>query len=712
MTSAENARRPSRRLTPTQTWPGLPEPLGVSWDGSGVNVAVWSHSATAMELCLFDENCRETRVPLQERTGPVWHGYVPGIAPGQRYGLRADGPYRPSDGTRHNPAKLLVDPYARWVEGELTLDPAVFAYAGDPLGSRRDDRDSAPFVPRCVVTGDAFPWGDDRLPRVPWSQTVLYEMHVKGFTAQHPGVPPELRGTYAGLAHPAAVEHLTRLGVSTVELLPIHAFVSETHLLSRGLRNYWGYNSLGFFAPHAEYSASGYPVAEFKAMVRALHEAGIEVVLDVVYNHTAEGDEGGPTLSLRGLDNAAYYRLSPADRRYYRDSTGCGNTLDLASAPTLQLVLDSLRYWAGEMHVDGFRFDLASSLTRDSAFLEAVGQDPVLRGLKLIAEPWDLESYQVGGFPWPWAEWNGRYRDAVRDAWHGRAPDLAELATRLSGSSDLYASRSPQASINLVTVHDGFPLADLVAYERKHNEANGEQNRDGTDDNRSFNGGTEGSSDDARLTEARRRLRRAHIATLLLSAGVPLLLAGDELGRTQHGNNNAYCQDNEVSWLSWPYDRRDPAGSDPMLPTLVRGLIDLRRRSPVLCRTTFFRGGPSAPGNLADISWFRPDGKEMTSADWTGAQTLLAHLSGRDLLARSARGDRLVDDSYLLVLHIGGEDVDVTLPGRPWAFLYLPLLDTAAEDLGGFPSDTGMATRAGTRLRTQARAVQLLRVVG
>jgi glycogen operon protein len=694
------------------TWPGLPEPLGVTWDGSGVNVAVWSNSATAVEFCLFDGEDNETPVPLIERTGPIWHGYVPGVSPGQRYGLRADGPWDPAAGHRYNPAKLLMDPYARTIEGDLVLDPSVFAYRGDPVGTRRSDVDSAAFVPRCVVVGDAFPWGDDRLPRVPWSETVIYEMHVKGFTAQHPGVPPELRGTYAGLAHPAAIEHLTRLGVTTVELLPIHAFVSETHLLERGLTNYWGYNTLGFFAPHTAYAASGHPVPEFKALVRALHAAGIEVVLDVVYNHTAEGGEGGPSLSLRGLDNAAYYRLSPSDRRYYRDSTGCGNTLDLASAPALQLVLDSLRYWATEMHVDGFRFDLATSLTRGTAFLEAVGQDPVLRGLKLIAEPWDLESYEVGGFPWPWAEWNGRYRDAVRDAWHGRAPDLAELATRLSGSSDLYASRSPQASVNVITVHDGFPLADLVSYERKHNEANGEQNRDGSDDNRSRNGGVEGPTDDAAVTEARRRLRRAHLATLFLSAGVPLLLAGDELGRTQLGNNNAYCQDNELSWLAWPYDRRDPAGSDPMLPTLVRGLVDLRRRSPVLCRTTFFRGGPSAPGRLADVSWFRPDGQEMRSEDWTGAQTLLAHLSGRELTARSARGERLVDDSYLLVLHIGGDEVEVTLPGRPWARLYLPLLDTAAEDLGGFPAETGVATRAGTRLRTRARSVQLLRVVG
>ncbi len=696
-----------------ESWPGSPDPLGVTWDGSGVNVAVWSASATAVDVCLFDQDGAETRVALQERTGPVWHGYLPGVVPGQRYGFRADGPFAPDDGMRFNPAKLLVDPYARLISGDLTLDPAVFGHAGtDPLGTRRDPRDSAPFVPRCVVTGDAFPWGDDRLPRVPWSETVLYEMHVKGFTEQHPGVPPELRGTYAGLAHPAAIEHLTRLGVTTIELLPVHAFVSETHLLQRGLTNYWGYNTLGFFAPHAAYAASDHAVAEFKAMVRALHAAGLEVVLDVVYNHTAEGGEGGPTLSLRGLDNAAYYRLSPADRRYYRDSTGCGNTLDLASAPTLQLVLDSLRYWANEMHVDGFRFDLATALTRDSAFLEAVGQDPVLRGLKLIAEPWDIESYEVGGFPWPWAEWNDRYRDAVRDAWHGRAPDLAELATRLCGSSDLYANRSPQASINFVTVHDGFPLADLVSYERKHNEANGENNRDGSNDNRSRNGGVEGPTDDAAVTEARRRLRRAHLATLLLSAGVPLLLGGDELGRTQGGNNNAYCQDNETSWLAWPYDRRDPAGGDPALPTLVRGLIDLRRRSPVLCRTTFFRGGPSAAGALADVSWFRPDGEEMTSEDWKGAQTLLAHLSGREIRARSPRGERLVDDSYLVVLHIGAEDVDVVLPGRPWARLYLPLLDTAAEDLGGFPAEEGMATRAGTRLRSRARSLQLLRVVG
>jgi glycogen operon protein len=711
---------------PETAWPGSPTPLGVAWDGAGINAAVYSSSAEAVDLCLFETTANgdyvpesEQRVALAECSGAVWHGYVHGCGPGQRYGFRVHGPYDPENGQRHNPNKLLLDPYARQISGSLKLGSAIFGYAGDHGGARLDHRDSAPFVPHGVVTAGNFPWGHDRPPRVPWSETAIYELHVKGFTALHPGVPPALRGTYAGLGHPAAVEHLVSLGVTAVELLPVQAHVSEPTVLGRGLTNYWGYNTAGFFAPHPGYAASDDPLSEFRAMVRNLHEAGLEVILDVVYNHTAEGGEGGPTLSFRGLDNATYYRLNPADRRHYVDPTGCGNSLDLSAAPVLALVLDSLRYWVQEMHVDGFRFDLASTLRRDSAFVEAVGQDPLLREVKLIAEPWDIQGYDLGRFPSPWAEWNDQYRDCLRGTWHALTPSLATLATRFSGSADIFPRRSPTASVNFVTAHDGFTLADLVSYERKHNLDNGEDNRDGSDANASRNGGVEGPTSDPKIQAARHKLRRAQLATLLLSAGVPMLLAGDELGRTQLGNNNAYCQDNELSWIAWPYDRRDPAGPDPLLVTLVSGLLRLRRRSPVLRRTTFYEGGRLKPGDLEspvpDISWFRADGVPMADSDWRD-ETVTVHISGQALRARRREGERIVDDSYLIVLHTGPADTSVVLPGPPWGRLYAPLLDTAADDLGGFPHLTESmpppTVRAGERVPITGQSLRLLRVLG
>jgi isoamylase len=666
-------------------WPGRAAPLGATWDGAGTSFALFSASAEEVDLCLLDAAGHETRLPLGDRTGHVWHGYLPGVGPGQEYGYRVDGPYDPAAGQRHNPSKLLVDPYARAVTGGYALHDAVF-------GSRRDGvqehRDSAPYVPRSVVVQDGFDWTGDVRPDTPWSETVIYELHVKGFTARHPGVPEELRGTYAGLAHPAAVEHLVGLGVTAVELLPVHHFVSEPHLLRKGLTNYWGYNSLGYFAPHAGYSSSGthgQQVCEFQAMVRALHDAGIEVLLDVVYNHTAEGDETGPTLSMRGIDNESYYRLLPDDRSRYRDYTGCGNTLDVRSSHVLQLIMDSLRYWVTEMHVDGFRFDLASALARSmhdvdklSSFLQVVQQDPVVSSVKLVAEPWDVGEggYQVGEFPPLWSEWNDRYRDAVRDAWRGHG-GVRELAYRLSGSSDLYHfdGRSPQASVNFVTAHDGFTLRDLTTYQSKHNEANGENGRDGESHHRSRNFGVEGETDDPDVNARRRRQARSLLTTLLLSTGVPMLTMGDEVRRTQRGNNNAYCQDNELSWMPWELggDARD-------LCAWVARLVALRREHPVLRQPTFFLGRTGEQG-VKDLAWFGADGQELSDEQWFDPEqrTLAMYLDGCGIRMRGPQGERVEDDSLLLVLHTGDEDVEVVLPDRPWAGAYDVLLDTSTE---------------------------------
>ncbi|MFD8798002.1 glycogen debranching protein GlgX [Streptomyces atroolivaceus] len=711
-------------------WPGAPMPLGARFrvgpDGvAGTNFALWAGGAEAVELCLFDGRGTETRLPLAELTHEIWHGFVPGVRAGQRYGYRVHGRWDPWTGARWNAAKLLLDPYARAVDGSFTLPPEVYGHVRDwpeqhVADTVRDDRDSAPYVPKAVVVHDDDDWADDRRPKTPWADSVIYELHVRGFTKLHPDIPPELRGTYAGLAHPAAVGHLRRLGVTAVELLPVHQFAHEDHLLRRGLHNYWGYNSIGYFAPHAGYAASGtagQQVGEFKQMVRALHDAGIEVILDVVYNHTAEAGELGPMLSLRGIDNRGYYRLQP-DARRYADYTGCGNTLHVVQPQVLRLITDSLRYWVTEMGVDGFRFDLAAALARSmhdvdmlSPFLAVIAQDPVLRRVKLIAEPWDVGNggYQVGAFPPLWTEWNDRYRDAVRDFWRGALPDVRDIGYRLTGSSDLYAwgGRRPYASVNFVTAHDGFTLRDLVSYEHKHNEANGEGNRDGTNDNRAWNGGTEGETDDPGINALRRRQLRNLLTTLLLSTGVPMLVAGDEMGRTQGGNNNAYCQDNEVSWLDWSL-LEEPRWRE--LTELTARVLALRHRHPVLRRRAFFAGTPQAPDGLRDLAWFTPQGAEMTEGDWYApAATLGLYLSGRDIPGRDARGEQITDDSFLAVLHADHRPCDFLLPGPPWAQEYELVLDTSVEDQSTTP---GTLHRGGTTLTVPGRSVLLLRVAG
>jgi glycogen operon protein len=705
-------------LPAVETWPGSPSPLGAHWDGTGTNFALWSAGAQAVDLCLFDAEGAEHRLRLQESTHQIWHARLPGVGPGQRYGYRVHGPYDPSQGLRYNPAKLLLDPYARAVDGQLTLDGSLFGYRGDNPDARTpDDRDSAPHVPRGVVIYDSFPWEGDRPPATSWADTVIYELHVKGATMRHPDVPPGLRGTYAGLGHPAFIEHLTSLGVTAVELLPVHHFVSEPHLLRRGLTNYWGYNTLGYFAPHAAYSSAGSAggqVTEFKAMVKALHAAGIEVILDVVYNHTAEGDHSGPTLSFKGIDNRAYYRLRGGDGSRYTDYTGCGNTLDVRRPGVLALLMDSLRYWVTEMHVDGFRFDLASALARSmhdvdrlSAFFDVVHQDPVVSQVKLIAEPWDVGEggYQVGNFPPPWTEWNGKYRDTVRDVWSGAQVGVRDLAYRLTGSSDLYRSdgRRPFASINFVTAHDGFTLADLVTYQKKRNEANGEDNRDGESHNRNWNCGVEGPTDDPAVVALRARQVRNHLATLLLSTGVPMLTAGDELGRTQLGNNNAYCQDNEVSWIDWK-------DVDEDLLDFVRRLVRLRRSSPALRQEAFFEGHElRATGGTRDLAWFNPAGTQLTTSDWfdTGLKTIGMYLDGRALRHRDEFGRRIVDESWLVWLHTGAEPTTVTLPGSPWGDGYELALST--EYPAGVPPRPAVVAPGPVRL--PARCVWLMRVL-
>jgi len=693
-----------------EMWPGQPYPLGASYDGIGTNFTLFSEAAERVELSLFDEVGGEQRLDMTEVDGYVWHCFLPGIGPGQRYGYRVDGPWDPEDGLRCNPAKLLLDPYARAIDGQVKWDPAVYSY---PLGGDdrvRYDGDSAPFVPRSVVANPWFEWGDDHPPRTPWHETVLYEAHVKGLTMRHPEVPPGLRGTYAGMAHPAVIDHLTRLGVTAVELMPVHQFVHDQHLTERGLRNYWGYNSIGFFAPHNEYSAwgVGQVASEFRYLVKTLHRAGIEVILDVVYNHTAEGNHLGPVLSFKGIDNRAYYRLADGGR-YYFDTTGTGNTLNMRHPHVLQLIIDSLRYWVAEMHVDGFRFDLAASLARQfhevdrlSAFFDLIQVDPVVSQVKLIAEPWDVGEggYQVGNFPTLWSEWNGRYRDTVRDYWRGADRTLADFAYRLTGSSDLYGrtGRRPYASINFVTAHDGFTLTDLVSYDHKHNEANGEDNRDGTDDNRSWNSGAEGETDDPAVIEIRERRRRGLMTTLLVSLGVPMLRHGDELGHSQLGNNNAYCQDNEISWLDWE-------NADERFLAFCARLVDFRRRHAAFRRRRFFEGRPIFGTELSDIGWFRPDGAEMTTRDWEAgfAKSLGVFLNGDALPDPDPRGRHLSDDSFLLLFNGHHGDVTFVLPGGAWGTLWLPEFDTtpvpAARE----------AQPAGAKVVVPARVMQVLR---
>ena len=693
-----------------EVWPGEPFPLGATYDGAGTNFSLFSEVAERVELCLFGEAGTESRIRLSEQTAFCWHGYLPGVGPGQRYGYRVHGPYEPRAGLRCNGAKLLLDPYAKAVEGEVRWDPSVYPYplGGDDLA--RNDADSAPFVPKAVVTNPFFSWGHDYALRRRWHETVVYEVHVKGFTARHPAIPPELRGTYAGLAHPAAVEELTRLGVTAVELLPVHQFVHDHRLVQRGLRNYWGYNSIAFLAPHNDYGAwgEGQTVQEFKAMVKALHEAGIEVILDVVYNHTAEGDHLGPVLSFKGIDNTAYYRLS-GDACHYVDTTGTGNTLNMRHPHVLQLIIDSLRYWAGDMHVDGFRFDLAASLARQfhevdmlASFFDLIQCDPVVSQVKLIAEPWDVGTggYQVGNFPPLWSEWNGKYRDTVRDYWRGEDRTLGEFADRVTGSSDLYegTGRQPYASINFVTCHDGFTLADLVSYEQKHNEANGEDNHDGSDDNRSWNCGVEGPTDDPAVLTLRRRQQRNFLATLLLSQGVPMLCGGDEIGRSQRGNNNAYGQDNELSWFDWEH-------LDEELLAFTRDLVRFRHRHPVFRRRRFFQGRPIR-GQLSDIGWFRPDGEQMTDDDWTVgyAKSLGVFLNGDAIPDPGPRGEHVVDDSFFLLLNAYAEPLDFALPGGRWGQVWSEVLRTGH----GF-STGGTIWKAGDLVSVEGRELVLLR---
>jgi isoamylase len=690
-----------------EIWPGRPYPLGAAYDGGGTNFSLFSEVAERVELCLFDDAGGEERVVLDEVDASCWHAYLPSVAPGQRYGYRVHGPWAPEAGQRCNPAKLLLDPYAKAIEGQVDWVQACFPYNFGDENSRNDD-DSADHVPRSVVHNPYFDWGNDRPPDVQLNESVIYEVHVKGFTAQHPEIPAAQRGTFAGLGHPAAIEYLTGLGVTAVELLPVHQFIHDAHLVERGLRNYWGYNSIGFLAPHNEYAVGGQrgeQVAEFKAMVRSMHEAGIEVILDVVYNHTAEGSHMGPILSLKGIDNAAYYRLVTDDRRFYYDTTGTGNSLNVGHPHTLQLIMDSLRYWVTDMHVDGFRFDLAASLARQfhevdrlSAFFDLIQQDPVVSQVKLIAEPWDIGEggYQVGNFPALWSEWNGQYRDTVRDFWRGEPATLAEFASRLTGSSDLYQadSRHPGASVNFVTAHDGFTLRDLVSYNEKHNEANGEGGADGESHNRSWNCGVEGDTDDKDILALRHRQQRNFLTTMLVSQGVTMLLGGDESGRTQGGNNNAYCQDNETSWQNW--DRVDEGLLD-----FTRRLIALRREHPVLRRRRWFQGLPIR--GSVDLGWCKPDGSEMGDEDWAAgsAPTVGLFLNGEAITDRDRRGQRVTDDCFLLLFNAHHEPIEWTLP-KLWGERWELVIDTSG------PGRDGEALESGRALPVAGRSVVVL----
>jgi isoamylase len=703
-----------------EVWPGEPFPLGATFDGTGTNFSLFSEVADRVELCLFDDHDNETCVALPEVTAFVHHGYVPGIQPGQRYGFRVHGPWAPDDGHVANPAKLLIDPYAKAVEGEVQWADAVFSFAhhdGDPTPSPAD---SAPFVPKSVVISPYFDWGDDRHPRTPWHDTVVYETHVKGLSMRHPDVEPELRGTYLGLSSQPVIAHLKRLGVTAVELMPVHQFVHDHRLAELGLRNYWGYNSIAFLAPHNEYAVNGQrgqQVQEFKQMVKTLHDEGIEVILDVVYNHTAEGNEFGPTLSLKGADNAAYYRLDPTEPRHYIDYTGTGNSLNMRHPHVLQLIMDSLRYWVIEMRVDGFRFDLAATLARElhdvdklSSFFDLIQQDPIVSQVKLIAEPWDVGEggYQVGNFPPLWSEWNGKYRDEVRDFWRGFDNTVAEFAYRFTGSSDLYESngRTPSASINFVTAHDGFTLADLVSFNEKHNDANGEENRDGTPDNRSWNSGVEGPTDDPDITSLRRRQRRNLLATLMLSQGVPMILGGDEIGRSQEGNNNGYAQDNELSWHDWDH-------ADQSFLRFTERLIALRLGHPVFRRRHFFQGRPIHGEEVDDIGWFTPDGDAMTETDWqtSFARAIGVFLNGDALLMRGPRNEETRDDSFYAVFNGSEVDLDFTLPDASYGERWEKVLDTFEDDPDRAFTSDGPLLKAGEALPVSSRSVVLLRRV-
>ncbi len=699
-------------------WPGRPYPLGATPDAEGTNFSLFSEHGEAVDVCLFADDGTETVLRLPEVTAHRFHGYVPGVRPGQRYGFRVHGRFDPGAGHRFNPSKLLIDPYAKAIDGDVRWDEAVYGYHFD--GEEKDlaanELDSGPFVPKSVVVADGeFDWGGDERPRTPLHESMIYEVHVKGFTMLHPTIPEELRGTYAGMARPEAIEHLHLLGVTAIELLPVHQFVDDHTLQDKGLHNYWGYNSIGFFAPHAAYSASGtdgQQVHEFKTMVKAMHEAGIEVILDVVYNHTAEGNHLGPTLSFKGIDNVSYYRLVDGDERHYMDYTGTGNSLNMRHPNALQLLMDSLRYWVTEMHVDGFRFDLASTLARGlhevdrlSSFFDVIQQDPIVSGVKLIAEPWDVGEggYQVGNFPPLWQEWNGKYRDTIRDYWRGEEAGVSEFAYRLTGSSDLYGDdRRPGASINFITAHDGFTLNDLVSFNEKHNGANGEDNNDGDSHNRSWNCGDEGPTDDPEVCALRARQQRNFLATLFLSQGVPMLVGGDEMGRSQGGNNNAYCQDNEISWIDW--SQRD---EQLLLLGFTRRLMDFRRSHPVLRRRRWFQGRSIRGHELKDIAWFTPDGAEMTDADWDAgyAKVLGVFLNGDEIPNHDPRGRRIVDDSLLLLFSAHHEPIDFTIPSGPYGDLWDLAFDTAEPQA----ADASRSYKAGDDVPLEARSVVVLR---
>jgi isoamylase len=703
-----------------QIWPGSAYPLGATYDGSGTNFALFSEVAERVELCLFDIDGTETKIDLPEVDGLVWHAFLPGIEPGQSYGYRVHGPYDPSRGQRCNPNKLLLDPYAKAIDGHFDWDQALFGYDfGDP--DSRNDLDSAPHMPKSVVINPFFDWGVDRPPKRQYADTVIYEAHVKGLTERHPDVPEEERGTYAGVAHPAVIEHLKHLGVTAIELMPVHHFANDSTLQDKGLTNYWGYNTIGFLAPDAKYSSSSNPggqVQEFKAMVRALHAADIEVILDVVYNHTAEGNHMGPTVSFRGIDNAAYYRLEESDQRYYTDYTGTGNSLNVRHPHSLQLIMDSLRYWVTEMHVDGFRFDLAATLAREfydvdrlSSFFELVQQDPTVSQVKLIAEPWDIGpgGYQVGNFPPQWTEWNGKYRDTVRDFWRGEASTLGEFAARLTGSADLYehSARRPVASINFVTAHDGFTLRDLVSYNDKHNEANGEDNNDGESNNSSWNCGVEGPTEDPEINELRARQQRNFIATLFLSQGVPMLCHGDELGRTQQGNNNGYCQDNELTWIDWD-------AADEGLMSFTREVATLRRDHPTFRRRRFFDGRPikrKGEESLPDIAWLRPDASEMTEEDWDSGfgRAVAVFLNGAAIAGTDDRGGQVTDDSFLLCFSAHHEPIEFQLPGLGDDVSWQVVLDTSTHTL---TDDETKPVPSGGSVAVQPRTMVVLQRVG
>jgi glycogen operon protein len=701
-----------------RVWPGSAYPLGATYDGTGTNFALFSEVAQRVELCLFDETGEETRVDLPERDAFVWHGYLPNVGPGQRYGFRVHGSYDPENGQRCNASKLLLDPYAKAVDGDIDWAQACFSYTWGDEESLNEE-DSGPHMSKSVVISPFFDWDNDRHPRTPYSETIIYEAHVKGLTQTHPGIPEDIRGTYAAVAHPAMIEHYKKIGVTAIELMPVHQFVHDSHLADRGMRNYWGYNTIGFFAPHNDYSSSGtrgQQVQEFKAMVKALHAEGLEVILDVVYNHTAEGNHMGPTLSFRGIDNANYYRLVDEDKRHYYDTTGTGNTLLMRSPHVLQLIMDSLRYWVTEMHVDGFRFDLASSLARQfhevdrlSAFFDLVHQDPVVSQTKLIAEPWDVGygGYNVGGFPPLWTEWNGKYRDLIRDYWRGEPETLAEFASRLTGSADLYQhdGRRPLASINFVTAHDGFTLHDLVSYNDKHNDANGEDGNDGESNNSSWNCGVEGETDDLEVVALREQQKRNFLTTLFLSQGVPMLLHGDELGRTQSGNNNVYAQDNELAWIDW-----ERAKDYEVLTEFVARLSKLRSEHPVFRRRRFFNGRPVRGSAIEDIAWFTPTGEEMDHDDWDSgfAKSVTVFLNGDGIREPDARGERIVDDSFFLIFNGHHEPIEFTLPDLGAGERWQVEVDTAAPMLADVEAQSA---KAGEPVQVDARSVQVLRKV-